>query len=163
MIFITVGVQLPFDRLLKAIDENIDVFKGEELLIQRGNSAYQFQSNKSNVQIVNELSPKAYKQAIQNCRLIISHAGMGSIITSINNHKPIIILPRLTKYGEHRNDHQLYTSEEFRDLDSVYVANNDSELVDLFEKISTITGREHDYKINVDQSFLKKLREFIES
>ena len=53
---------------------------------------------------------------------------MGSIITAIDNNKPIVIMPRLHKYGEHRNDHQLATAHKFRYFKNVYCVENEADI-----------------------------------
>ncbi|HUQ96914.1 MAG TPA: glycosyltransferase, partial [Chitinophagaceae bacterium] len=60
--------------------------------------------------------------------LIVSHAGMGNIISALEREKPILVLPRLAQYGEHRNDHQMATAKVFEKLNYVYVAYNEQEL-----------------------------------
>ena len=104
MIFVTIGTQTPFDRLIKIID-NIALEINEPIIAQVYNSQYKAQ----NIQTIDFLSPKEFNDLFEKARLIISHAGMGTIITALLKCKPIIIYPRLASLGEHRNDHQIYT------------------------------------------------------
>ena len=53
---------------------------------------------------------------------------MGTILSALQLHKPIIIFPRIAALGEHRNEHQLATAEKFKEMGTVYVAMNEIEL-----------------------------------
>ena len=71
--------------------------------------------------------------------LIISHAGMGTIITSLLKEKPLLIMPRLAKYNEHRNDHQLATANRFKKK-GLCVAYDEPDLINKlnnFDKVQT--------------------------
>uniref|UniRef100_UPI00404A957F glycosyltransferase n=1 Tax=Flavobacterium sp. TaxID=239 RepID=UPI00404A957F len=74
--------------------------------------------------------------------VIISHAGMGTIINCIKKSKPLILLPRLSVYGEHRNDHQIDTIKSFTNLKGIYIANDEIELQDLLYKIDSLDSPE---------------------
>ena len=67
-------------------------------------------------------------QSLVKARLIISHAGMGTIFSALQKDKPIIVFPRVVALGEHRNEHQVATANKFKELGSVYVAMNEDEL-----------------------------------
>ena len=130
MIFVTVGTQEPFDRLVRVADEmakNID----ESVLIQTPKTNYQIQ----NMEVVDFLAPEEYERIFKEARLIISHAGMGTIISALTLDKPLIIIPRIASLGEHRNEHQLATAKKMRELKYVYVAEDEFELESLVSKL----------------------------
>lgn len=109
MIFLTLGTQLPFDRLVRAVDEwcgargRDDVF-GQ--IADPGDTGYRPQ----HFDWVAHLPPEDYTTRFASARLIVAHAGMGSIITAMERGKPIVLMPRRADLGEHRNEHQLATA-----------------------------------------------------
>lgn len=127
MIFLTVGTQLPFDRLVRAMDEWAKINSCVEVFGQIGPESY-----KPNNFSANEfISPVAFIDAIMKADLIVAHAGMGSILTALQYCKPIIIFPRRASLGEHRNEHQLATSKRFFGRAGISVAYDLPELYQL--------------------------------
>lgn len=123
MIFCTIGTQAPFDRFLKIVDEvaaDID----EEIVAQVYKSHY----TAKNIKTVDFLPPDKFQELFRSARMIVAHAGMGTIISAMQQEKPIIVFPRIAKLGEHRNEHQLATAEKMKELGYVYVANDADEL-----------------------------------
>lgn len=124
MIFCTIGTQAPFDRLLQIIDEIALDMEGEEIIVQAFHDKY----IPKHVKTVQMLPPDEFNKTFVRARLIIGHAGMGTIISALTQDKPIIVFPRIAALGEHRNEHQLATAKKMNELGYVYVANNDEEL-----------------------------------
>ena len=111
MILVTLGTQdKEFTRLLKKIDELIEkkVIK-EEVIVQAGYTKYE----SKNMKIFDYVSKKELEKYIDECNFIITHAGVGTIFDALKKNKKIIAVPRLSKYKEHSNDHQLQIVEEF--------------------------------------------------
>lgn len=129
MIFCTIGTQAPFDRFVKIVDE-VAVNLDEEIIAQVYKSKYVAK----NIRTVEFLPPDEFNKLFNQARLIVSHAGMGTIISALKQHKPIIIFPRIAALGEHRNEHQLATAQKMKNLGYVYVANNADELKNLLMK-----------------------------
>ncbi|MDB5010141.1 MAG: glycosyltransferase family 28 protein [Mucilaginibacter sp.] len=125
MIFVTAGTQLPFDRLIKTIDEIASEFTDTHFVAQALESDYKAK----NIEVLKFISPTDFNSYIDNAELIISHAGMGTIISALVKQKPIIVMPRLTKYNEHRNEHQLGTSKKMDSLGYVDVVYDEQELI----------------------------------
>lgn len=126
MIFVTVGTQLPFDRLLKAVDEWARANQCDERIIaQVGPSDFV----SPRMEISQFVSPSDLKETVRSCRLVVSHAGIGSILTALTYQTPIIIVPRLASLGEHRNDHQVATVDRFGDRAGVAVASSGEQLI----------------------------------
>ena len=126
MIFVTIGTQAPFDRFIKIIDEMAPLLE-EDVIAQ----VYQLGFKPKHIKTVDFLAPNEFNEIFQKARLIVSHAGMGTILSALQQHKPIIIFPRLASLGEHRNEHQMATAEKFKEIGSVYVAMNENELKEL--------------------------------
>lgn len=111
MIFVTLGTQdKEFPRLLEAIDKAIE--KGEikeKVIVQAGNTKYKSE----NMEIFDLISPDEFNKYIDNCDILITHGGVGSIITAVKKGKKVIAAARLKKYKEHVNDHQKQIIKEF--------------------------------------------------
>jgi exopolysaccharide biosynthesis glucuronosyltransferase PssE len=124
VIFVTVGVQLPFDRLIRAVDQWAGGHPGQQVFAQIGVSAL----SPKNLRFEQFLEPDQFSEQCQQADLIIGHAGMGSILTALEFGKPLLIMPRRAALGEHRNDHQLATVERFSSLANVHAAKDEIEL-----------------------------------
>lgn len=125
MIFITVGNMDPFDRLIRTMDEWAKSSQcQEEILAQIGRGSYQ----PKNFKYVEFLTPSEYVKSFERAQLIVSHAGMGTIITALEKGKPLIVMPKRASLGEQRNEHQLATVRHFQRSKQVLVADTDEEL-----------------------------------
>lgn len=125
-VFVTVGTQLPFDRLIRYFDE----WNGLARL--DGFVQYGVGGEVSNTLPGAEtLLPKNYKEKIENTDLLVSHAGIGSILTAIEYNIPAVLVPRSMALGEHRNDHQSSTKREFEGVRGIYFASGKEEFFEL--------------------------------
>jgi UDP-N-acetylglucosamine transferase subunit ALG13 len=125
MIFLTVGTSFPFDRLVKAIDKLVG--RGvltEEFFAQVGTGAYIPRHFAS----VGALRKEDYDAYFSQAEAIVGHAGMGTITMALQQKKPILVMPRLKKYKELVNDHQLATAKRFEELGHVLAAYHVDEL-----------------------------------
>lgn len=128
MIFATVGTQAPFERFVKILDEICADVK-EEVVCQsiiKSNSYIP-----KNIKLIGFVAPDEYDNIFSKARLIVAHAGMGTILESLSHDKPIIIFPRMKCYGEHRNDHQLHTATRMQQMNAVHVAYDKDQLREL--------------------------------
>jgi len=125
VIFVTAGTQEPFDRLLQVIDVIAADLKDTTFIVQ----ALQAKYVPKNIKVLHLIPHAEFKQHMDDAKLIISHAGMGTIITALEKRKPIIVIPRLLKYHEHRNEHQLATAKKMDELGYVDVAYDEDELI----------------------------------
>lgn len=118
MIFITVGSQkFQFNRLLEAVDRQIeDGTINEEVFAQIGVSDYR----PRHYSYKDFLDREAFAQAVSAADIIITHGGTGAIIGAVKKNKKVIAVPRLAKYGEHVDDHQLQLIEQFKELNLIY-------------------------------------------
>ena len=130
MIFITVGTQLPFDRLIFSVDEFFADKQRSAVFAQIGPSSKKPQ----NIESAKFLPPFEAERYFEEADLIIAHAGMGSVLTALKYRKPILVMPRKFSFGEHRNDHQMATAKWLQELSGVFVAWNERELIKLLEK-----------------------------
>lgn len=111
MILVTLGTQdKPFNRLLERIEEQIE--KGnikEKVVVQAGFTKF----DSKHMKIFDLVDRDEFKELITKCDLLITHGGVGSILTGLKNNKKVIVCPRLSKYGEHMNDHQIQIVNNF--------------------------------------------------
>ncbi len=125
MIFLTVGTQFPFDRLLKAVDKALEGnFIDEEIFAQVGETSYK----PRNFESVNFLDKSLFDSYVRKASGVISHAGMGAITMALENEKPLLVMPRRKKYGEVVNDHQVAIAKRLEELDHFLVAYEAEEL-----------------------------------
>lgn len=105
MIFVTVGTHTQgFERLINAVDELSACGKiKENVVVQIGSSKYE----PKNCKWFRFESPEKMAEWSGKARIIITHAGEGSVILALTLKKPIIVVPRYKKFGEHVDDHQL--------------------------------------------------------
>lgn len=113
MILVTLGTQdKSFDRLLRAIDKNIENGNIKDKVLVQAGFTYKTYKSK-NMEMFDYVDTKTMSDLVSECDFLISHAGAGSILTALENNKKIIVVPRQSKYGEHNNDHQLEIAEKF--------------------------------------------------
>lgn len=129
MIFATIGTQAPFDRFLRIIDR-VAGEMDEEFVVQ----AFRDKYVPEHVRQVDFMSPDEFDRVFEQARLIVAHAGMGTIITALRRHKPVIVFPRLASLGEHRNEHQTATARQMAALGYAHVAYNEDELAALIKQ-----------------------------
>lgn len=129
---------MPFDRLVKAVDQwAFDRARGD-VFAQIGPTDFR----PSNVQWTNFLGPEDFKRRFEAAQVIVAHAGTGSIITALQLGKPILVMPRRAALRETRNDHQVATAEQFRRFKSVVVAWDEKDLVARLEQIEGLEGQQ---------------------
>lgn len=123
MIFVTVGTQLPFDRLIRYIDEMAPDLP-EPVFAQIGMTSYVPKNIKWSA-LVSTIEFNAMMKVIS---VIVGHAGIGTIIAAQQHAKPLVLMPRLASQREHRNDHQIATVNSLRHRSGIYVADSETEL-----------------------------------
>jgi len=134
MIFVTIGTQAPFDRLIRAVDEWSE---GKDVeIVAQVSSMSEYRAE--NLRTVETLSRQEYDEFLNKCDLIISHAGMGTIIKALEMGIPIITLPRLFDHGEHRNNHQVHTAKALAKMGMIYECLDENMLKELLDKISEV-------------------------
>lgn len=157
MILVTLGTQdKSFERLLKAIDKEIK--KGnikDEVVVQAGYTRYKSKDMK----IFDYVSQEELNKYIKKCKFMITHAGVGSILNGIENGKKIIVVPRLSKYKEHHNDHQVEIAEEFSKEGYVIYLENINELDKTIKGINKFKPR----KLVHNEEIINTIEEFIDS
>lgn len=144
MIFVAVGTQkFPFDRLLKKIDELSGCGDIQErVFAQIGNSTY----IPKNYEYSRFLTKDEFLNNIKECDVLVTHSGVSTIISGLKLGKPTIVVPRLAKFGEHVDDHQLEIAESFEAQNFVLLCENENKLLELVNK-----SKEHVFSKYVSQ------------
>ena len=116
MIFVTLGSQkFQFNRLLIEIDRLVEEGKiTEEVFAQTGYSDYE----PKNYEYKNFLDRDEFSDIMGKCDKVITHGGTGAIIGAVKKEKKVIAVSRLSKFGEHVDDHQLQIIEQFEEMKS---------------------------------------------
>ena len=156
MIFITLGSQkFQFNRLLKKVDELVQEGKIQsKVFAQIGYSDYK----PKNYEYKEFLDREEFKERMKLSELVITHGGTGAIITALKNDKKVIAIPRLSKFGEHVDDHQMQIVEEFGKtniIESVY------DIEKLEESIANIYNKKFEKYISNTQKIIESIEEFI--
>lgn len=134
MILVGVGAsEYGLDRLLQYLDELCEekVLNGNDLIAQIGSAKYE----PKNYQYFRLIGREEYEKYVDEAEFIITHAGTGSVVPALKKNKKIIVFPRLKKYNEHLDNHQLELSECFTSMKYTLSAKNKSELKNAIESI----------------------------
>ena len=137
MIVILLGTQkYSFHRLLEEVQRCIDngTIK-QEVIVQAGGT--QFFSKE--MKIFTLIEQNELEKLIEKADIIITHGGVGSIVNGVKLHKKVIAVPRLRKYGEHVNDHQIQIVETFSKQGFIKGIKDISELKETLKNIDTFT------------------------
>jgi UDP-N-acetylglucosamine transferase subunit ALG13 len=156
MIFVTVGTQGHFDRLIRAVDTWAGLRGRADVFAQTGPSTYR------PIHIRHEpfISPVDFRKHVESARLVVAHAGMGSIITALELGKHIIVMPRRADLGEHRNDHQIATAQRFAEQERIVVAANEQKLLEALDRFG-INGDAERISAHASSHLITTIRAFI--
>lgn len=135
MIIVALGSQkFQFNRLLKKVDDAIlnGVIK-DEVFAQIGVSDYQ----PRRYQTEPFISQDIFQKKIDQCSMVITHGGVGIITDALKKGKRVLAMPRLEKYNEHVDDHQIQILKPFEMANYICVC------------------QEHD---NFDEKYLETMR-----
>lgn len=158
MILVLLGTQNnSFHRLLEEIQKNVNNGNiKEEVVVQKGYTKFESE----NMTIYNQLSLNELEQLIDKADLVITHGGVGSIITSIRKDKMVIAVPRLKKYNEHVNDHQLDIIKSFNDMGYIIGISDVKELNEALQKVQKFKPKKY---VQNTGNILKIVENFIEN
>jgi UDP-N-acetylglucosamine transferase subunit ALG13 len=123
-VFVTVGSMLPFDRLIQAMDIWAKEHPDAEVFAQIGETGFR----PVNMEYKAMISPSEYRERFNACDVVVSHVGMGTVITASELQKPLVMLTRQAALKEHTNDHQLQTAKWLEGRDGLYIVYSETEL-----------------------------------
>ena len=156
MIFLTVGTQFPFDRLVRAVDDAVATgLLSEEVFAQVGQAGYR----PSHMQWCETLKREAFGECVSKARALIGHAGIGTIFAAIDAQRPLLVMPRLSQYGEIVNDHQVSTARKFAEMGHVLMARDETQIPEGLRLLESFVPRPRTPR---PEGVIKRLREFLE-
>jgi len=123
VILATVGTQLPFPRLLRALDR-IARERGVEVIAQTC-------GNLAEARAIEQhpfFDPSEFAALASKATMIVGHAGIGTIFAAARAAKPLVLYPRRAALGEHRNDHQVATATAMEARAGIHLAWDDEAL-----------------------------------
>ena len=159
MIFVALGTQkFQLNRLLKAIDDLIEQgHLKDEVFAQIGHSDYV----PRNYAYKDFLSRDDFQDCINRCDLLITHSGVATIIAGLKLEKPIVVVPRLEKFGEHVDDHQVQIADSFSQKNLLFMCKYLDDLEETLNRARTHTFAKYvsqrDQVITTVREYLKTL------
>lgn len=152
MILVTLGTQhQEFTRLLDYI-ENSNL--QDEIIVQAGYTKYK--SNK--MKIFDFISYEEMGKYIDKCDLVITHAGTGSIVMPLKKEKKVIACARLSKFGEHVDDHQVELVDVFYSEGYILKIDENTSLDDIIKDIKRFKPKKF---VSNTKNFIEKLEKEI--
>lgn len=157
LILVTLGTQnVDFTRLLKEIDKLINQkIINDKVIVQSGYTNYK----SNNFEIIPLLTFEELNEYLKKADLIITHGGVGSILDGIKNNKKVIAVPRLKKYNEASNDHQIQIVNAFAKRKYILECEKINELKQKIKDSKNFTPEK--YKSN-NKYFINNLKNYID-
>jgi len=153
MIFVSLGTQdKPFYRLLEALEE-ADI--KDRIVVQAGFT--DFVSKK--MEIHTYLDKDEFNNYLNEADIIIAHGGVGTITNALNLGKKIIACPRLSKYGEHQNDHQLQIVVVLYKQNYILRWLDGDDIEDVIKKVENFVPRPY---VSNNAYFVEKLKAYLD-
>jgi UDP-N-acetylglucosamine transferase subunit ALG13 len=156
VIFVTVGAQMPFDRLVRSVDAWASRHPEHHVLAQVGDTGHP----PAHLHWTARLDSATFRRCLYEADLIVTHAGMGTILTAMELGKPTIVMPRRGHLRETRNDHQVATAESLGGDDRIAVAWDERELCEKLESMAEVAPPPP-VPSHASAELLEALRQFI--
>jgi UDP-N-acetylglucosamine transferase subunit ALG13 len=157
VIFVTIGSLLPFDRLIRAVDEIAPSWPEQRFHAQIGEGTYR----PVNMSYDRMLAASAFAEALRSARLVIAHAGMGSLISAAEAGRPIVAMPRRLACGEISTDHQMATAKRLGQRRGVYLAMDEAGLKQSIEQALHDSAGGESLEPHAPAEFIRRVRNFI--
>lgn len=158
MILVTLGTgEYQFNRLMEAIQKQIN--KGnikDKVVVQIGHTKFE----SKDMEIFDLIPIEEFNKLMSECDLLITHGGVGSITTGLQNNKKIIAAARLEKYGEVANDHQLQIIKNFSDAGYIISLDNFNDLGKVIKQVKSFKPKK--YKSNTN-NMINILKDYIDN
>jgi UDP-N-acetylglucosamine transferase subunit ALG13 len=158
MIFVTIGSMLPFDRLVRLMDQWASRNSDKDVFAQIGNGSYQPRT----MRWTRLLGRSEFTYTMKEAEFVVAHAGVGTVIMAQELGKRTILLPRRGAFHEHTNDHQLHTANWLAGKSGIFVASADEELWAIADRLAREEMKIEQFACNGAQvDFLAKIRAFL--
>jgi beta-1,4-N-acetylglucosaminyltransferase len=152
LILVIVGLMYGFENLVREMDEIAGSIE-EEVVIQIGKTSYE----PKNAKYFRFVSKNEIAELYDSARVVVCHAGVGSILTALEHNKPVIAVPRKKNSGEHIDDHQLEIARKLESEGNISVVYDVGELKKALANVSV----RFSVKAETDKRLEKALKEYI--
>ena len=156
MIFVTLGSQkFQFNRLLMELDKLVEEKKiSNDIFAQIGYSDYK----PKNYEFKEFLDREQFAEIMERCEIVITHGGTGASVGAVKREKKVIAVPRLAKFGEHVDEHQLQIIDQFTDMNFIVGVKETNEIYEALEQLKTIEFKKY---ISNTENIIKSIEEFL--
>ena len=156
MILVTVGMQIPFDRLCRSVDDWAGARKRDDVFMQTGETDWVPEHSKHTKMI----RPDEFRELMTKADLLIMHVGVGSIVTASDYGIPMVLMPRRESLLETRNDHQYHAPLKIRETPGIEVAMDETEIPGILDRIDWDRRPEVDFGATSPE-LIRNLSQFI--
>ena len=155
-VFVTVGSMLPFDRLVNAMDIWAKEHPEARVHAQIGETSLR----PAHMEYSSMISPSDYRDHIAACDVVVSHAGIGTVVAAMECNKPLVMVPRRLDLKEVSSNHQIATAKWLKNSLGVYIVYSENELA---KAISDSVGSDGVSMIETETrgKLIDALRQFI--
>ena len=156
MIFVTLGSQkFQFNRLLIELDKLVEEKKiCNDIFAQIGYSDYK----PKNYEFKEFLDREQFAEFMDKCDTVITHGGTGAIVGAVKRDKKVIAVPRLAKFGEHVDDHQLQIIDQFTNMNFIVGVKETNEIYEALEQLKTIEFKKY---ISNTENIINEIEKYI--
>lgn len=156
MIFVTLGSQkFQFNRLLMELDKLVEEKKiSNDIFAQIGYSDYK----PKNYEFKEFLDREQFAEIMERCEIVITHGGTGAIVGAVKREKKVIAVPRLAKFGEHVDDHQLQIIDQFTDMNFIVGVKDTNEIYEALELLKTMKFKKY---ISNTENIINEIEKYI--
>ncbi len=156
MIFVTLGSQkFQFNRLLIELDKLVEEKKiCNDIFAQIGYSDYK----PKNYEFKEFLDREQFAEFMDKCDTVITHGGTGAIVGAVKRDKKVIAVPRLAKFGEHVDDHQLQIIDQFTNMNFIVGVKDTNEIYEALELLKTMKFKKY---ISNTENIINEIEKYI--
>lgn len=156
MIFVTLGSQkFQFNRLLIELDKLVEEKKiCNDIFAQIGYSDYK----PKNYEFKEFLDREQFAEIMERCEIVITHGGTGAIVGAVKREKKVIAVPRLAKFGEHVDDHQLQIIDQFTNMNFIVGVKDTNEIYEALELLKTMKFKKY---ISNTENIINEIEKYI--
>lgn len=156
MIFVTLGSQkFQFNRLLIELDKLVEEKKiCNDIFAQIGYSDYK----PKNYEFKEFLDREQFAEFMDKCDTVITHGGTGAIVGAVKREKKVIAVPRLAKFGEHVDDHQLQIIDQFTNMNFIVGVKDTNEIYEALELLKTMKFKKY---ISNTENIINEIEKYI--
>jgi UDP-N-acetylglucosamine transferase subunit ALG13 len=136
VIVFTIGTSLPFDRLVVAADAVASACE-ERVVVQGGRSSCQL----TRAELVQFLSSDELRALVADARAVVMHAGAGSALLALTEGKRPVLVPRLRRFGEAIDDHQVIFGRRLQEVGLAHFVEDPEDLPAFLASLPAESGR----------------------